>query len=94
MLESKFKTQLIKELKEMFPGCIVTHINDIQGFPDILILYKNMWATLEGKKTASSHKQPNQDYFVDLLSKMSFSKFICPSNKKEVLDELQRAFKL
>ena len=94
MLESKFKTKLIKELKAMFPGCVVTHVTDIQGFPDLLILYKNMWAALEGKQTSSSHKQPNQNYFVDILNTMSFSKFITPENKKEVLDELQRAFKL
>ena len=94
MLESKFKTKLITELKELFPGCVVTHITDIQGFPDLLILYGNKWAALEGKQTATSHKQPNQDYFVGLLNKMSFSRFICPANKKEVLDDLQRTFKL
>ena len=82
MLESKFKTNLIKELKILFPGCVVTHVTDIQGFPDLLILYKNMWAALEGKQTSSSHKQPNQSYFVDILNSMSFSKFICPKNNR------------
>ena len=95
MLESKFKTEvLIPELKKRFPGCIVTHVTDIQGFPDLLILYKNMWAALEGKKTSHSTKQPNQKYFVDLLNHLSFAKIIYPSNMKEVLDELQQTFKL
>ena len=40
MLESNFQAQLIKELKKMFPGCIVIK-NDssyIQGIPDLTIL--------------------------------------------------------
>ena len=43
MLENKFKTKLVKELESMFPGCIITHLdpNEIQGIPDLLILYKN-----------------------------------------------------
>ena len=94
MLESDFKTKLIKEIKERLPGCIITHITDIQGFPDLLILYENMWAALEGKKTSRSAKQPNQEYFVGLLNTMSFSRFISPENKEEVLNDLQRAFKL
>ena len=27
MLENKFKTGLIKDLKERFPGCMVVHLN-------------------------------------------------------------------
>lgn len=52
MLENEFKTKLIKELKSLFPGCIVLHIdpNENQGMPDLLILYNNTWAALEGKK--------------------------------------------
>lgn len=49
MLESSFQGQLIKELKKMFPGCIVTK-NDssyIQGIPDLTIFYKDKWATLK-----------------------------------------------
>ena len=40
MLENKFKQNLVKELKEKFPDCMVFHFdpNEIQGVPDILIL--------------------------------------------------------
>jgi hypothetical protein len=40
MLESRFKTQLIKDLKILFPGCMVVHLdpNEIQGIPDLLVL--------------------------------------------------------
>lgn len=52
MLENKFQANLIKELKKLFPGCIVMK-NDasyIQGIPDLLILYNDKWASLECKK--------------------------------------------
>ena len=95
MLESKFKTELSKKIKNMFPGAIVLHLdpNEIQGMPDLLVLYKNKWAALEGKKNKNSSHRPNQDYYVDLMNKMSFSRFVYPENEEEVLDELQQAFK-
>lgn len=95
MLESKFQSNLIKKIKKMFIDCIVmkTDPSYIQGIPDILILYKDKWASLECKKFAGANKQPNQDYYVGLLNKMSFSRFIYPENEKEVLDELQQTFR-
>lgn len=94
MLESRFKTKLIHELKSMFPGCIVLHMdaNSIQGIPDLLILYNDRWAALEGKKSATASCRPNQAYYVNLMDHMSFAAFIYPENKEDVLDELQRAF--
>ena len=94
MLESKFQSDLKKELKKIFPGCIVTKLDsgDIQGIPDLLILFKNKWATLECKKNASASKRPNQEYYVGLMNEMSFSRFICPENKDEVLGELKQVF--
>lgn len=94
MLESNFQAQLIRELKKLFPGCIVVK-NDssyIQGIPDLTIFYKNKWATLECKKSAGAKKQPNQEYYVGRMNEMSFSKFICPENKEDVLYELQQSF--
>ncbi|MCD8119734.1 MAG: hypothetical protein LUE29_09715 [Lachnospiraceae bacterium] len=94
MLESEFQASLIRELKKRFKGCIVMK-NDpdyIQGIPDLLILYNNKWATLECKNSASAKKQPNQEYYVGRMNEMSFSRFICPENKEEVLNELQQAF--
>lgn len=95
MLESKFQANLVKELKQRFKGCIVMK-NDssyIQGIPDLLILHNNKWAALECKKTARASHRPNQDYYVGLMDKMSFAKFISPENKEEVLHDLQQAFK-
>ena len=95
MLERKFQSKVISELKELFPGCVIlkNDANYLQGIPDVLILYEDHWAMLETKKSAKEHKQPNQEYYVDKLNRMSFSKFIYPENKEEVFHELQRAFK-
>ena len=95
MLEKNFQADLIKEIKERFPGCIVMK-NDtsyIQGIPDLTILHGDKWAVLECKKTKSSSRRPNQSYYVEKLDGMSFSRFISPENKEEVLDELQRTFR-
>jgi hypothetical protein len=93
-LESKFQAELKKELKTLFPGCIVTKLDsgDIQGIPDLLVLFKNKWATLECKKTIKASHRPNQDYYVDLMNKMSFSRFVCPEKKEEILNELIHFF--
>lgn len=95
MLENRFKTKLVKELKDRFPGCIITHLdpNEIQGIPDLLILYKDKWAALEGKKTADASIRPNQLYYVDRMSAMSYASFIYPENKECVLDEISQLFK-
>ena len=95
MKESKFQADLKKELKAMFPGCIVTKLDsgDIQGIPDLLVLYKDKWATLENKRSANASKRPNQEYYVNKMNEMSFSRFIFPENKQEVLNELREAIK-
>ena len=93
-LERDFQSGLIKELKQLFPGCVVLK-NDssyIQGIPDLLVLFNDRWAMLEVKRSSSASHRPNQEYYVDLLDKMSFSRFICPENKEEVLHELEQSF--
>lgn len=91
-LESGFQDKLRDELKDRFPGCMVFKMDQVQGIPDLLILYKNKWASLENKKSANAKRQPNQEYYVDKMNQMSFSRFICPENKEVVLSELQQAF--
>jgi Holliday junction resolvase len=95
MLERDFQKRLIKEIKELFSGCFVLKndgSNTPQGFPDILIIYKNKWAALECKRNGNSHKQANQEHYISALDDMSFARFICPENKEVILDELKQAF--
>lgn len=95
-LEKEFQRKLKKKLETLFPGCIVlkNNANEIQGIPDLLILYKKHWAALECKRSAKAHRQPNQLYFCEKLNNMSFCRFIYPENEKEVLDEIQQAFRV
>lgn len=92
-LESGFQDRLIAEIKKLFQGCMVFKMDQIQGIPDLLILYKDKWASLECKQFAKAKKRPNQEYYVGLMNEMSFSRFISPENKQEVLDELCKTFK-
>ena len=94
MLESKFQADLKKELKERFEGCIVIKNESFQGAPDLLILYKNHWAALECKQSSKSKRQPNQEYYVNVMNNMSYANFICPENKEEILNEIQRSFEI
>lgn len=94
-LEREFQAKLIKEIKERFPGAMVlkNNPNYIQGIPDLTILYEDRWAMLETKRSRdASHKQ-NQDYYQEALDRMSFSRFISPENKEEVLNDLQQALR-
>ena len=94
-LESKFQKELMDKIRSEYPGCVILK-NDsgyIQGFPDWTILYEDKWAVLECKREANAKKQPNQEYYVDKLNDMSFSRIVYPSNEEEVLRELREAFK-
>ena len=95
MRENKFQSDLKKEIKSVLPDCIITKLycNDIQGIPDLLILNGPKWATLECKKNANATHRPNQDYYVDKMNRMSFSSFIFPENKEEVLYGLFKALR-
>jgi len=93
-LESRFQARLIKKLKVLFPDCVVLK-NDTdyqQGVPDLLVLYRDQWAMLEVKASATSDEQPNQGYYIDKFDSMSFGAFIYPENAEEVLDALQSTF--
>lgn len=95
MSESRFQAALIKELKVLFEGCFIlkNDPNYIQGVPDLIILYNDKWAALECKNSWTSPRQPNQEYYVQMLDDMSFAAFICPQNKEEILHDLQLVFR-
>lgn len=94
MLESVFKKKLIEKILYEFPGAIVlkADANYIQGIPDNFIFYKDRWAAFEAKRTESARHQPNQDYYISLLNKMSYASFVYPENEEDFLYDIQRAF--
>lgn len=92
--EGKFQAKLRTEIETMFPGSITlkNDSSDVQGIPDLTIIYKNKWAMLEVKESASAPYRPNQKYYIETLGKESFVRSIYPENKQEVLRDLQQAF--
>lgn len=94
VLESQFQTDVIEQLRVLFPGCIIlkNDPNYLQGFPDLLILYRYKWAALEVKASEKSRTRPNQEYYIGLCSEMSYASFVYPENLDRVLDELQQTF--
>lgn len=94
MLESAYQALLIKRLENLFQGCVImkNDPNYRQGFPDLLVLFNDSWATLEVKASETASLRPNQEYWVDRLRSMSFSGFIYPENEHEVLTALKEFF--
>ena len=95
MKESKFQHNLIKKVKNNFPDSVIlkTDPNYIQGFPDLIILYKDKWVALECKRNEKAHHQPNQDYYIRKLNSMSYASFVYPENERRVLDEMESALR-
>lgn len=94
MRESIYQRGLVKRLAQRFPGCHILK-NDpaqLQGVPDLTILYQDRWAALEVKQYAGAPTQPNQEYYIGEFNRMSFAAVIYPENEEEVLDALQQAF--
>ena len=94
MKENAFQAHIIKRLRNEFNGCLVlkNDPNYKQGILDLLILYKNRWASLEVKRSANAPHRPNQDYYVKKMNEMSYSSFIYPENEEIIFDELRRLF--
>jgi hypothetical protein len=93
MREREFQSQLIREIRDRLPGCIILK-NDssyLQGIPDLTIFYRDRWAMLEVKPSDRSPRQPNQEHYVSVLDGMSFAAFVCPENEEEILNALQHA---
>lgn len=95
MRESKFESLTVEEIRAAFPGAIIlkNDANYLQGVPDRLVLWGRHWAALEFKGSASSRTQPNQAYYVEQMREMGYASFIYPSNKDDVISELQFAFR-
>lgn len=93
--ERLFQAGLIRDLKRKYPGAVIlkNDANHIQGIPDWTILLGRRWATFEVKKSEFSHRQPNQEHWVEKLDRMSFSRFVYPENVEEFLHDLQQSLK-
>ncbi len=90
MLERNVQIGVIKDIRKELPTSVILKLDSgyMQGIPDLAVFYNCRWGVLEVKRSALEDYQPNQEYYLDLLGKMSFSATIHPSNKKEVIHEL------
>lgn len=96
MLESGFQSDLIADLEDIFPNCIVlkNDPNYLQGFPDLTVLLPTgLYFVLECKRSKDAPLRPNQNYYVNMINGFCYGAIIYPENKGEILNELQRAFK-
>jgi len=95
MRENVFKAKVIEKLKKALGPCVVIKIspvNQIEGFPDLLILYEERWAALEVKKSERAYAGSNQEWWIMHLGQMgAYTNFIYPENMSEVLNEVQHA---
>ena len=95
--EAEFKSKLYKEIRERFPGSEVlpNDANYLQGIPDATVYFPNgRYMMLEGKRSSTSSKQPNQGYYVNESPLSPNAMFVNPENKEEVLSELERRYRL
>ena len=97
--EGIFKKKLIAELEKEFPDCLITKLEaDFNTWiPDVLIVDGPRWATLEVKASKADVTKPRknkeaQDYYVKKMRRMSYSSYVYPENKEEVLNELKVHF--
>ena len=92
--ENEYQQGLKKRIKERFKHAIVAKLNpnDIQGIPDLVVIFKKHWALLECKREADASKRPNQEFYVDFYNKWSFASFISPENEEEVLNAMEQSF--
>ena len=95
MKESKFQKDLKKQLKIIFPGIIIMKqdATQIQGIPDLVLFYKNKYAMLECKESATASHRPNQDYYISMFNNWSYASFIYPENVSQVIEELKEVFR-
>ena len=83
---------MIRNIQRTLPDAMVLKLdpNYKQGIPDLLVLNGDRWAALEVKRHKKARHQPNQDYYVDRMNKMSYARFIYPENMEEVMNEIQQ----
>lgn len=92
--ENKYQSELIKKITVRYPGTTIlkNDPNYIQGIPDLLVLYNELWAMLEVKASRNASHRPNQEYYVAKLNHMGFARFVYPENEEEVLRDLDEYF--
>lgn len=92
--ENKYQSDLIKKISALYPQSMVlkNDPNYIQGVPDLIVLYNDLWAMFEVKASRKASHRPNQEYYIAKLNHMGFARFVYPENEEEVLRDLDEYF--
>jgi hypothetical protein len=98
MLERDYQRELIPRIKARFTKgeCEVLKNNSgyRQGIPDLSVFLPGFWGWLEVKPARDAAQEPNQEWYVHWASHYAFGAFIFPENEKEVLSDLEQAYRL
>lgn len=97
MTEAAYQAKLVKKITKRFPGCIITkgQSSKVQGIPDLRIDLPGVpfYAMLEVKIGEFAHRQPNQEYYIDMYRSWGvYADIIHPGNEEEVLNGLEQAY--
>lgn len=92
--ENKYQSDLIKKIFTLYPQSMIlkNDPNYIQGVPDLIVLYNDLWAMFEVKASRKASHRPNQEYYIAKLNHMGFARFVYPENEEEVLRDLDEYF--
>lgn len=94
MRENEYQAYLIKKIGLVLPGALIlkNDPNYLQGILDLSVIYAGRVALVEVKVSEKSKYQPNQEYYVDYLTRTGTPAFVIyPENEEEVLLALQQS---
>lgn len=93
--EAVIQSAFMKRLEEIFPEMLWLKVDSTNrpGWPDVIFFVGHRYGVLEFKAERGSHRQPNQDYWVDRFNTMSYGRFVYPENVGEALDEILQTFR-
>lgn len=98
MLERDYKPAMLKRLEKRFAmyGPVRWQHNDPnangqQGIPDLTVFIGPFWMLLEVKRSEKSKKRPNQDWWIQHWSAVTFTAVIFPENEEEVFRAMEQS---
>lgn len=99
MQERDYQAYLIKKIRRDLLGSLILKNNAayLQGVPDLTVFYGPRWGMLEVKikepRPGTDDFEPNQEWYIQEFSTMSFCAVIFPKNEREVLRGLYKTLR-
>lgn len=79
-IESNFQADLKKEIETLFPGAVImkNDPNDIQGIPDLTVIWRDHWAWLECKTRNKCSQTVEPRFLYSVCTPLFFRGFYLP----------------